>query len=313
MRLRSTLSATAVLAASVALTGCADEVAPPVTAYADPAQLSAYQNEGFAAQMSRMDTAVGDRNPYDGQPLNATYHGYNHYTLGDETFGKEAKSAIAGVPPAFISEFASNREGNTLNYYHPANSEWTYYLLGERYQSIAPTPWVQVPYVEPTGGEAPYTNAYCDTIPLNYLCTIRGAIDTTAESDRSAEVRHHVSHGTDGHTELRTQVTWDSLVDNDLMPITLQEDVLEAVPAALEEQLIPVRLWLDEDGFPIKGEINVAHNDGTLTFQMQSGFEYLGPASEADFVEPPSVLDVTEMDARAFHLAVATLDEEAKG
>lgn len=312
MRPRSAVSAVCVLLVGAGLAGCGKEPLPEVAAFADPVALSTYQQESFAAQLERMDAAVDARQPYTGdQPLNAKYNSYNHIGLGEDDFGKEAQSVIVGQPPAFASEYASNREGNTLNNYHPAGSEWIYFLLGERYASIAPTPWVAIPYSEPKGGDAPYTKAYCDTPPLNYVCTIRGAIDVTANSNRAGDTQPHVSLSADGHTELRTQVTWDSLVNNPLASVTINEQTLAKLPDGIEDQLVPVRLWLDDRGFPIKGEINIAYGEDESKFQLQCGFEYLGPATDADFPEPPSVIDLTQMDSDDFFTEVATLDAEA--
>lgn len=306
----------AVLAAVLA--GCAAPAPGPVSAFADPVAVAAYQETRFAEQLDRMDAAVALYQPYDGErPLNVTTNGYSHIGVDDAILGKEVTVAFAGQPPASAGSFVSSAQGNTLDYYVPAGGEWKYTQLGERYASLAPTPFVaeRVPALENVDNY-PYTWSFCSQLPLAYLCALRGAITASADAAEAEAVTSEVVEHGDGHTELRSQVTWASLVDyetNPLFPLIVPDGAV--VPDDISEQLIPVRLWLDDEGYPVKGEVNVEHEspDGSV-FRVQMGFEVTGTSSEASFPVPPSVVDVTYLDAEqaaAFWDGVTRLNAEA--
>ncbi|MDR1443097.1 MAG: hypothetical protein LBJ02_12110 [Bifidobacteriaceae bacterium] len=188
--------------------------------------------------------------------------------------------------------------------FHPAGSDWDYSLLGPEYRELAPTPWVGQATAlgkprDPAGERrAPYDLAFCWGSSLALLCGVRVSIFNALIDPKVAPSAHaRVVDMGDGVTELRMLIPFTSLGNVDDFPnfpaLFPSETVEELMEGDLGDLPFLVRLWQNEDGEPIKAEVNGEVTDGESTVTLQAGWEKTGESTAADFPRAPSALDIT--------------------
>lgn len=187
-----------------------------------------------------------------------------------------------GHPPARLSRNHSNLDSNEyLDVYHPANSPVEYTLLGPVYASLAPTPWVQMPY---TSGQ--YNECYWEGAQT--VCKMLGAVQDSVAAGRAAK---SASSRPDGSVELIAEVTLTAFIDNDV--VTFPAAIASQLTPEMKAQTLRTRVALDP-----RGKLTEIEMTGKIPgngHQLEIDYHYRldGTPTEADLPKIPDPSQVT--------------------
>lgn len=171
---------------------------------------------------------------------------------------------------SYVSRRVSDESGYVFDQSHAAGTTMTYYLLGDKIkQQLANgKSWVQIPAGDLGRLTDPERN--CSLYAVSFLCTITEAWDLTRESITELPVQLSESERGDRH--FSTAVSYQSLVDAELLPKDGKFDGF--LSEETRSTLIPMHLWVGEDGVVTKVEVNgVLTGDNGETLKLQTGFE----------------------------------------
>jgi hypothetical protein len=338
--------------AVVAVGGCG--LPAEADGFADRQAQLRWERERVHERLAALDSFVAEHNWMLGGEWSVSANMYTLVTVnGEATSGVIAKLAMMGSPAEVSTEPDNGIEGSTLFTYHPAGSEWDYDLLGENLRDLAPTPWVAEPtlyYDSPTEQDdrrMPYGMPFCAASSFALLCGVRASVfwaltiaeaeadseasDPSDESDAAgcdtstgapAKIERglwpQVTTLADGTTELRLTVPFNCLATSSVFPnypSMFTDSALDPVLSEIGGQPVSLLLWQTAQGEPVKVEVNGTLTAGEDVVQVQAGWESLGEATNEDFPELPSALDVTYLDvdeAAAFGEAVQARRRELR-
>lgn len=204
-----------------------------------------------------------------------------------------------GHPPARLSRNHSNLDSNEyLDVYHPANSPVEYMLLGPVYASLAPTPWVQMPY---TSGQ--YNECYWEGAQT--VCKMLGAVQDSVEGGHGAK---SANSKPDGSVELMAEVTLTAFIDNDV--VTFPAAISSELTAEMKAQTLQTRVVLDP-----RGKLTEIEMTGKITgngHELEIDYHYRldGTPSEVDLPKIPDPSQVTVLaDSAAVSDFYARMDD----
>lgn len=297
------------------LTGCAGEVVAgqgvPDWSYADERARDLLRVQVVAA-----GAALETSSPFTStaQP-DVTGVGYVHAAYGDRDTGSRSVVSVLGNPASVLIQQTDADAGYTIDTLHVGGQAVDHLLLGASYASLAPTPWVQVPTVFGDPGEDDLTSGLrtlCFVDGFQQMCEIHDAIVLTQDSERGARARAVVDLQDDGTVHVTTEVTLASVLANDAF-LGMPPELVAEIPDEMLDAFIPVIMWQDATGMPMKMELNgtVPGTGGAQDLVVQAGFEIAGTAAAADFPAPPGPWDttvITEPDAvTAFYDALGSM------
>ncbi len=289
---RRRVLATAVVAALLA--GCSAEVVEG-EAFPDWDAVERSQEERFQEQMDALADALIRTDPFTNDvDTDVAGVAYVHATFADRTLDTQYFVALHGNPPATYYQQTEAVAGATIDEVHLPGAQYDYYLLGEHFAELAPTPWVRMPttYDTVTTHEL---GGLCEISGFYQACYLHQMIEATTES--GVAVRRLVTEEADGTVHSQTEITLQSLIDSRQV-VVFDDDVLEMFPEAMFTALIPVHFWQDAEGNLIKMEMNGVFegDEDSGDLKMQVGFEVTGLGSAVEVPSLPPEWDVTTIE-----------------
>lgn len=274
------------LAVVVAAAGCAS--GSPGMALADQQAVKDYMAAQFDAAFKKVDQELVK--PRD-EKSTVYWHGrFNERKTDKEIdiFRYQAADKGKPEPPAIFTKSRTSKEmKDNLDQYHPSGSEWDYVLLGERFRSLAPTPWVRFPTFTPKEGFN-----VCLLTGVQTLCAMQDAMKYTQKASPTGLVKEYRQQA-DGSAEMLTGVTLKAFVDARVL--NFPEEFKKQMTPPMMESFLRTTVTLDPQGLLKKIEINGVVDKGGPKIEVQVGYEVLGKATAKDFPPEPSPLDRTDL------------------
>lgn len=238
---------------------------------------------------------------------------YQHVEAGDRTLAWQSDIAVVGDPPAIVFRRSTAYEGMMIDFVHYAGDSFDYVVVGDAFLDLAPSRWVAVgnSWFDPYGARAGQVDI-CTLEGFEEACEIVAAIAYTEQSEQADLVRRDVVVDDNGGVQVRTQITLESLIE---------EEVLDVAPEYLStwteealQSLLPTTFWLDPSGALLKIEVNgvVPLLEGENDMFVQLGFESVGVATSADIPEPPARAEVTILTAAEWTELFNAMDERVE-
>ncbi|ONI73366.1 hypothetical protein ALI144C_46535 [Actinosynnema sp. ALI-1.44] len=207
--------------------------------------------------------------------------------VNERKSGSDVDVAMRGTPPALLTKSRSKTPpGYDYDIYHPSGDPLEYVRLGKAYTSIAPTEWVSM--------SASGTDLDCAIVGLQTLCKIVAALGAT---DKASPPGRNTTgmRLPDGRTELRTEITLKTVVDNQV--INFPADVVALIEPAMMNRLVAVNIVLNSDRTLLKAEVKGEVHGEKSKVQLEIGYDAKGPATPADFPAAPRPDQVTALPA----------------
>lgn len=299
MSIKSSRTATALMAVAALLgvSACTTEPVAPYAA-AEHDGLRAFHLEAAQEYMEveALLAGLAERDAY-------TAVGYKH-GLASNGAELNVQHTTKYVNGSYLSLEQGIHAGETIDSYFVAETGLLYYLFGTVYQDKMD--------IEPWG----YTTASplnlqqdpgdaCLLSAVHYACQLLDAWHLTQESLESGdnglqETPRHLYRYANGSVLITTAVTVGSMVDAGLW--VFAGDIERLITDETLGTLIPLRIWMNENGIVLKMEANgtVESPDSDLSMELQVGFEVTGNATQDDITVPIENLDednVFEMPA----------------
>lgn len=194
--------------------------------------------------------------------------GYNHVESEASSLHVEYETSANGE--GYVSRLVTDRQGYSFDQSHEAGSSKTYFLVGDKLKSVASQgkSWVSVPAGDL--GRFADPERTCSLFAVSYLCTIVAAWQDTRETE--GEVPVMLSRSQDGQRLFTTAVTLASLGKTGLL---INDGRIDGFASAEQQRtLVPMHLWVDENGLVTKAEVNgtLTGDDGSEA-KLQIGFE----------------------------------------
>ncbi|NIH82645.1 hypothetical protein [Amycolatopsis viridis] len=210
-----------------------------------------------------------------------------------------------GHPPARLSRNHSNLDSNSyLDVYHPAHSSVEYMLLGPVYASLAPTPWVQLPYPEVAYSECVWAGAQT-------VCKMLGAVQDSVQAGGAAK---SANRKPDGSVELVAEVTLTAFIHNDV--VTFPAAIANELTPEMRNQTLRTRVALDPGGKLT--EIQMAGKISGNGHELEIDYHYRldGTPSDVDLPKIPDPSQVTVLSDSAavddFYDRLGDIQEQGK-
>ncbi|WP_344964482.1 hypothetical protein [Crossiella cryophila] len=274
------------LAVTITAAGCSS--ASPGLALADQQAVTAYMAAQFDGAFKKLDQEL--IKPRD-EKSTVFWHGrFNERKTDKEidVFRYQAADKAKPEPPAIFTKSRTSKDmKDNLDQYHPSGSEWDYLLLGERFRSLATTPWVRFPTFTPKDGFN-----VCLLTGVQTVCAMQDAMKATQKSSPAGLVKEYRQQA-DGTAELLTGVTLKSFVDARVL--SFPEDFKKQMTPPMLESFLRTTVTMDPQGQLKKIEINGIVDKGGPKIEIQVGYEILGKATAKDFPPEPSPLDRTDL------------------
>lgn len=295
--------------AALALAGCSgplpfeQKLVPWAVADHDE-KLAYHANAG--QELLSLDTTAGIAQLEQFQAV-----GYMH--LDTETNAAAHYEYLTSVDgESYVSQRVSSNPRYAFDQSHVAGSPYTYYLLGDAYKQEVTNgkSWVQVSSGDLGRMQEPSRN--CALLSVTFMCGLIEAWNATRESVDALPVQ--LSEGARGQRHFATAVTYEALADEGLIPKDGQFDGF--VSETARATLIPLHLWIGEDGVVTKIEVNgVLSGDGGQTLKLQIGFEItsreksteLVPAADSDIPSNDMMRITTQAQLDEFIRRLASL------
>ncbi|MBP2478271.1 hypothetical protein JOF53_007143 [Crossiella equi] len=285
---KTRLGALGAAALLVLAAGCSS--ARTGTALADQQAVAAYMSGQFDVAFKKLDELLVK--PRD-EKSTVYWHGRFNERKSDkeiDVFRYQAADKGSPEPPAIFTKSRTSKDTkDNLDQYHPSGSEWDYVLLGERFRSLAPTPWVRFPTFTPKEGFN-----VCLLTGVQTLCAMQDAMKATQKSSPAGLLKEYRQQA-DGSAELLTGVTLKAFLDARVMNF---EQFKSQITPPMLESFIRTTVVLDPTGNLKKIEMNGIVEKGGPKIEVQVGYEILGKATAKDFPPEPSALDRTDLPSR---------------
>lgn len=285
MRRRS-LSTAAAIGAALLLTGCGGAVAPYGVGVHD--DVLDYHQEA-TREIINVDLISGL-----GLQTNYVAVGYKHAVASDGS-SLHVQHTTNYVDGTYLERESNETAGLSIDTYHQAGSDKTYYLFGDEYvEALDIQPWGILPGDDLDLKKDP--RSVCQLSAPNYACQILRAWNFTSEDffesdDTTVRMPNHVQRNGDGSLLLTTAVSLGSLTESSLFSFT--GSLAELVTDETLSQLVPAKIWLDSKGVAVKAEVNgtITSPDSDLTLELQIGYEVTGSADPDEVAVAVNSLD----------------------
>ncbi|QFU93935.1 hypothetical protein YIM_44005 [Amycolatopsis sp. YIM 10] len=267
--------------AALLLTACGQGKAG--TAIADGDDAATYVSEKFAEQLGKLgDQFTGDR------PRKSTL---DRYARVDD---KDSDSTITGIqlgkPPARLS---TNRSKETpeeyLDSFHPAGSTVEYLKLGPVYASLAPTPWVSMPYNGDQYDE-------CFWGGQQDVCKMVSAVTEATQSPK-ARAAKSAKRLDDGTVELNADITLRLFLKHRV--VVFPQNLIDLMSESMQEEPIPTKITIDAQGTIKAIEMNAKIAKDGHEVEIRMHYQHQGEPTERDLPEVPPEAEVTALKTDA--------------
>lgn len=284
--MQRSLRASVAVGAVLALTGCGGAVAPYGVGVHDDV-LSYHQDA--TQEIINVDLIAGL-----GVQTNYVAVGYKHAVASDGS-SLHVQHTTNFVDGTYLERESNETTGLSIDTYHEAGSDKTYYLFGDEYvDALGIQPWGILP-----GGDlnlAKNPRDVCQLSAPNYACQILRAWNFTSEEffdndDSTVRMPNHVQRNGDGSLLLTTAVSLGSMTESSMF--SFSGSLAELVTDETLSQLVPAKIWLDSEGVAVKAEVNgvITSPDSDLTLEVQIGYEVTGAADPDEVTVAVNSLD----------------------
>lgn len=200
----------------------------------------------------------------------------------DKKINSTHSAVQLGHPPARLSKNHSNLDSNEfLDSFHPANSPVEYLLLGPVYSSLAPTPWVSMPY---TAGDL----SECFWGGAQDVCKMLGAVSDSVEQGKAAKAANSKA---DGSLELTADVTLAAFLDNRV--VVFPDSILNQISDDMKKRTLQARIALDPHGKLTDLQLNGKISAGGHEVEVQEHYRLDGQPTDNDLPKVPDPSQVT--------------------
>lgn len=285
------LSALLALAGLLA-TSCTNSVSG--TGVPDGDDAAAYVSAKFSTTLKGLsDDLAAD------QPRKSKLRWYGK--IDDKDADQTVLAVQLGSPPSRYVKNQSNQEpGMSRESLHPAGSKVKYVLLGPYYSSLAPTPWVSMPYTD--WGLSP-----CAWDGYRMVCHMLNAVATAAEQ---TDVAKKATSFEDGSVELKAEITLRDFLKHQV--INFPDPMLKKISAPMKEESIATMIRLKPDGELSNVSMNANISTGRHKVEIHINYEVLGKPTQDDLPQKPRDKKVTKLPDKAavddFHERMGELD-----
>jgi hypothetical protein len=208
--------------------------------------------------------------------------------IDDKSTDSTITAVQFGRPAGRLAKNHSNKDSTEyLDSYHPAGSPVEYTLLGPRYASLAPTPWISEPY---TGGDLNgcFWSGYQD------VCKMLQAVSDSVGKARAAKKAKSLP---DGSVELSAEVPLGIFLDNRV--IVFPDRLLSSISAEMRTGVIPARVVLDPRGKLKLAEMNGKVSGNGHEVEIRMTYQLLDAPTAKDLPSPPAPAEVTVLADQA--------------
>lgn len=263
------------LAGCLLVTSCTTEITGNGTA--DDTEAAKYVSKKFGDTLQNLSGSLHGEQPHK---VRLQWQG----RVDDSDSGATVNTVKVGSPPSYdVTEQSIKDSDDTLETYHPAGSKVQYVRLGPRYESLAPTPWVSMPY------EA-WGSPQCGKKGYQMFCRMVNSIaDATEKHDAAKEATTR----SDGATELVAGVTLRDILAYEI--ISFPDDLLEVISDSMKNEQVSATVRLDPDGDPASVAMNGTVSGDEHEVEIHVKFEVLGSAAKDDMPEKPAKDDLTKL------------------
>ncbi|SFB31515.1 hypothetical protein SAMN05216266_10875 [Amycolatopsis marina] len=273
--------ALAALATGVALVTSACGTAHTATPVPDGAEAAEYVSAKFADKLQHLSEDFTGN-----EPRKSTLDSF--IRIDDKKADDTITAVQFGSPPARLSKNHSNRDSGTfLDSYHPAGSEVEYLRLGPHYSSLAPTPWVSMPYTGHNYGE-------CFWAGYNKVCKMLNSVAAAVEAGRAAKEAKSLP---DGSVELTAEIPLRTFLEYEV--IGVPEKLLANVSEQMRSEPLTALIVLGPDDKLQRIEMNGTVTGDGHELEVRMAYQVLEPPTENDLPPVPDDDEVTVLKDRA--------------
>ncbi|OZM74916.1 hypothetical protein CFN78_01495 [Amycolatopsis antarctica] len=208
--------------------------------------------------------------------------------IDDKKSDQLIEAVQVGRPPARLAKNHSKRDSNEyLDFFHPAGSPIEYGLLGPVYSSLAPTPWVSMPY---DGGtlNACFWEGYQDVCKM--LDAVSAAVDKGAAAKQAKSLP-------DGSVELLAEIPLGVFLDKRV--IVFPERLLTDVNEEMKQEPVASKIVLDGLGKLRSIEMTGLIKGDGHEVEVRMNYRILEPPTENDLPKIPDPSQVTNLPDEA--------------
>jgi hypothetical protein len=237
------------------------------------------------------ETALGAVQEYVKNPKDIRGSLFFYAAVNERKSGSDDEIARKGDPPALYYRTRSKTPpGFDYDIYQPAGDPLEYVKLGPKYvPQVVPTTWASMPAI-------PYSGYPCAISGIQTLCKITNALDKTEQAAPPGRTKTSVRLD-DGATEVRTQITLKTFMDNSV--INIPKEVAAPIEPDMMAKLIPVKIVVNGDNTLRRIEIRGEVAGRAAKVQVELGYEARGPAQASDFPALPAPAEVTALPDKA--------------
>jgi hypothetical protein len=216
---------------------------------------------------------------------------YNYLRFGGKKRDREFDATILGNPPAILIKQHDGEPGYEYDQFHPAGSDLDYVRLGDKHAHLAPTRWVSFPTAYPKGTPV----SACLTLVGFAGCHLKNAIAQTKLDAPDRQPR--TARATGDGVEIDSGITLNTAMAENL--IVPPEDIANQIGKDMKDTVLPVRIELGPDNEFRGFEIRATVSGGSLTLEVQLGYEVTGKAEKSDFPDIPPANEITALTDKA--------------
>ncbi|NIJ14179.1 hypothetical protein FHU38_004523 [Saccharomonospora amisosensis] len=267
-------------AALVLIAGCSPGRAG--TAIPDGDEVTRYVNAKFTATLDRLDDEISSRDPRKST--------HRSFTRIDDKKADTTYTAIqVGSPPSRLYKNHSNRDSSDYrDYFHPAGSDVEYVFLGPEYASLAPTPWVSMPY-DGAGLNNCFWGGYAS------LCKMLAAVSTATQNGEAD--KQQAKNLVDGSVELVAEIPLSEFLNQRV--VVLPDWALARISDQMRKGMLRAQIRLGPDGKLQEIRMTGKISDGEHEVQINEHYQVQDPPTEEELpnVPPPEQLTVLTAEA----------------
>lgn len=268
-----------VTSVGVLVSGCA--TAKVGTGIPDGAEAAEYVSAKFSNTLTTLSNDMTGNEP---RKSRLDWFG----RIDDKDASVNVTAVQLGSPPSrFVDESTNDESGLPLDYFHPAGSSVRYVRLGPQTRSLAPTPWVSMPY---TG----HNLGACFWVGYGRVCSMLNAVAAAAEHGNAAKQAASLP---DGSTELQAEVTLRDFFDNEAIPFP--DDLVNTLPEEMKNETLGTRIVLTPQGELELIEMNGLVKASGHEVEIRMRYEVLEPPTERDLPQVPDESQVTPLPDEA--------------
>ncbi|WP_245975585.1 hypothetical protein [Amycolatopsis palatopharyngis] len=264
---------------ALAATGCG--TTHTATAIPDGAEAAEYVSAKFADKLQHLSEDFTGN-----EPRKSTLDSFAR--IDDKKADDTITAVQIGSPPTRLSKNHSNRDsGAFLDSYHPAGSEVEYLRLGPLYSSLAPTPWVSMPYTGHNYGE-------CFWEGYSTVCKMLNSVADAAEADRAAKQAKSLP---DGSVELTAEIPLRIFLEHRV--IGFPEQLLANVSESMRSEPLTALIVLGPEDELRRIEMAGTVSDDGHELEVRMAYQVLEPPTENDLPPVPDAGEVTALKDQA--------------